>query len=380
MCFGEVIMNILVGHAGFYPHSGGGDKYVENIGRILADRGHKVTIFCVNIPKYKYSYIYKGMHVKRFDPIIASEVEPLVNTFKEKINNFDIVHLHNIQQLMIQTLFLRAKIHNIPTIITVHSDPIKDSYIGNLIKKMRWLIQCKWIFNSADRVIVLTKYYEELFKLKGIKRSMEVIPNGIDLKQFKERKIDLSRFNLPENKKIAFFIGRFTKQKGINYLLEAIPLVKSKDIAFALAGTGVLKEKMELLSKKLHIEEKVIFLGQISDEEKIGLYHKSDFIIIPSIFEGFPTVLLEAMACKKPVIITKINGIDKFVKNYNCGIIIPPRDNFEIANSIDKMMNLNLKELGENGYNHVINYDWNKIALDIEEVYNKAIIGKNKKR
>lgn len=372
-------MNILIGHAGFYPHSGGGDKYVENVGKILVERGHDVTIFCVDIPKYKYSYTHKGMYVKRFSPIIASEVEPIVNMFKEKIDDFDIVHLHNIQQLMIQTLFLRAKFHDIPTVITIHSDAIKDSYIGRIIKNIRWKTQCKWIINKSDKVIVLTKYYEELFKSRGISRKMEVIPNGIDLNQFEKESgnADISRFNLPKDKKFVFFIGRFTKQKGINYLIESIPLIK-EDIVIGLAGSGRLKKEFELLVKILDVGEKVRFFGNITESEKVALYNKSHFVVIPSVFEGLPTVLLEAMACKKPVIMTKINGIDELVEKYNCGITIPSKDYIAIAKAIDKMFTLDLDEVGRNGYANIGKYDWSEITSDIEVVYNNAIT--NKKR
>jgi glycosyltransferase involved in cell wall biosynthesis len=163
---------------------------------------------------------------------------------------------------------------------------------------------------------------------------------GVDLRHFKETKND------PYRKKLGFHskdivlgtVARLSEQKGHRYLIDAVKKVVRKypNIRVLFIGDGPLREKLEFQVHRLRLNATIQFLGFRSDiKELLGAL---DIFILPSLFEGLPNVILEAMACGKPVIATNVSGIPEVIVDHQTGILIPPKDSDAIAQAIFQML------------------------------------------
>ena len=143
-----------------------------------------------------------------------------------------------------------------------------------------------------------------------------------------------------------------------------------------VAGKGVEREKLEKLAVNLKLEGKVIFTGFVSEDEKWGLLKRCDVFVLPSLIEGHPITLIEAMACGKPVIATNIGPFPEIIKDGETGILIPVHSPIHLANAIIDLAKDGKKRLnmGEKARKEVENrFDIKKIASDYLKVYEAVI-------
>jgi glycosyltransferase involved in cell wall biosynthesis len=131
-------------------------------------------------------------------------------------------------------------------------------------------------------------------------------------------------------------VGVFEPYKGHTYLLEAIPLVKKKfsNIRFVLVGDGRTKKELEKLVQSRGLSEDVIFAGYYPQDQIIDAVGAFDIFVLPSLHEGLPYAILDAMSLGKPIVATKVGGIPEQINNGVSGILVPPRDSEELANAI----------------------------------------------
>ena len=129
-------------------------------------------------------------------------------------------------------------------------------------------------------------------------------------------------------------IARLSEQKGLNYLLDAMSLLTVKDIRLFIVGDGELRNELENKVKELHLQDSVTFLGYRKDiSECINSF---DFCVLPSVFEGFGLVAIEAFMSGKTLVATDIPGLNEVVTNKN-GILVPAKDPAALASAIDKL-------------------------------------------
>lgn len=134
-----------------------------------------------------------------------------------------------------------------------------------------------------------------------------------------------------------FSAGRLARQKGFVYLIEAARLLSGRraDLAFAIAGQGRLERELKQTVERFHLEPQFLFLGFV---ERVDPYLKGcDLFVLPSLFEGMPNAVMEAMALGKPVILTDVNGARELVEDGRSGIIVPPADAEALAAAIARL-------------------------------------------
>jgi len=179
------------------------------------------------------------------------------------------------------------------------------------------------------------------------------------------------------------FVGRINQRKGVDYLIDAIPKVLQnvKNIRFLLVGSGntvFYKQR----ARELGIEKYINFVGHVSHKEVSKYYASADIFILPSLYEGMPFVVLEAMAAGKPVISTNITGIPDIINNGHTGFLIDPKDVKAIVNRIIILAkNEKLREnLGNNGREHIKKFfNIETVAKQLLSVFEQAIIHHNEK-
>jgi len=237
-------------------------------------------------------------------------------------------------------------------IVTEHNLNLDEGFIKKLIKLI-----LSWF---TDKIIAVSggvrDYSIKIEKIKADK--LEVIYNGIDLTKFAFRgykPIDLANVK-------AVVVARLEKQKGHQYLIEALPLILKKYPNFVLniLGTGSLLADLKSQAGSLGLLNKVVFWEQQLEVEKI--LPQMDLFILPSVWEGLGIAILEAQAVGVPVLASNVGGIKEIVTDKKTGLLFEPKDPQGIFEAVDNLiLNPNLqKEIVDNAYNQVIK----KFSLD----------------
>ena len=319
---------------------------------------------------------------------------PLAAPFKisKDIKDYDIVHIHEHRQTLAIIASYFARKNNIPYIVQAHGSVLpffQKEGLKNLFDKVFGFK----ILHNASCVFALTEVEKEQYLKMGVDEDkIEIVPLGINLEEYENLPSYgkfRSKFNIDENDKLILFVGRIHEIKGLDLLLDAFNdlIVQSNEknslenidcssIKLAIVGPddGYLV-KLEEKVKEYSLEENVIITGPLYKEEKQEALVDCDLFVIPSKYESFTTSGLEAMACSKPLVLTKNNHIHDWVDG-NVGIAC--EDNKDsLREAIEKVLfDEELSQIfAENG-NKLIKekYNWDIINDQILEIYNKYLI------
>lgn len=189
---------------------------------------------------------------------------------------------------------------------------------------------------TAREVVILTvsravkAHWGGVFTDSG--PTMQVIHNGVDTEYFRPPDSRLQRDGDARDEFVLGTAGRLVSQKGLTYLLDAMPVViarSTKPIRLDVAGCGSQRASLEAQSARLGLQKHVRFLGPVSNMP--GFYQSIDAFVLPSLSEGLPGVVLEAMATSLPVVATDVGGTKEAVRDRVDGRIVPPRDSDALA-------------------------------------------------
>lgn len=215
------------------------------------------------------------------------------------------------------------------------------------------------LFKQSARIISLGGKLTEILRqhIRDAKK-ITVIANAVTLPVYQETKNKSEHLNV-------LFIGRFAHNKGIHILLKAIEELNAEGyenkICYQLGGKGPLYESY----KQKYRYENLHYLGFVSDDQLIDLYKHNDLFVLPTLFEGMPTVILEAMSYAMPVVVTDVGATAELVSEQN-GFLIKKNDVSDLKKAILAFYKLNeteRKKLSESSYSKVKNqFTWEKIA------------------
>ncbi|MFX0196739.1 MAG: glycosyltransferase [Candidatus Hodarchaeota archaeon] len=181
---------------------------------------------------------------------------------------------------------------------------------------------------TVSGVICVSKDLESRAKVFGAKNTV-VIPPPLDLKDFEEK--DFRR-----NDKEVISIAHLNPIKGMSYLIKAMKRIEEGKLI--IIGNGPEREKLELLSLDLGLSDRVFFLGWVNHSSEFWDYlMKATVFVLPSISEGLPKVLVEAMVAGLPIIATKVGGIPELIKDGINGLIVPPKNEMALAEALKKI-------------------------------------------
>jgi glycosyltransferase involved in cell wall biosynthesis len=210
--------------------------------------------------------------------------------------------------------------------------------------------------------------------------NVEVIHNGVDLRRFADRPPSIPNtlrreLGIDDSSPVIGSIGAILPEKGYRYLIEAAPhiLKAFPSMRFVVAGTvydGDLYESLRKRLKSLGIEQSFHFLGFRADIPE--LMHSLDLLVVPSLVEAFPTVILEAMAAGKPAVATRCGGTQEIIVEGETGLTVPPRDGHDLAAAIIKLVSDKalLQAMGRAGKKRVAGcFDGDVFAKKFEKLY-----------
>jgi glycosyltransferase involved in cell wall biosynthesis len=205
-------------------------------------------------------------------------------------------------------------------------------------KKALLHCQLRLIAAGVDRYLAVSHgVAQRISRLLGLpNEKIQVVHNGICLRPFNRQARDSLRSTLSRNTGLPIILttARLEEQKGLRYLLEAAAQVP--EALFVLAGEGSERGRLEAQARESGIEDRIIFLGY--REDIADLLASCDLFVLPSLFEGFPLSILEAMAAGKPVITTAIDGNDEAIVNGETGLLVAPGDPPALAEAIKALL------------------------------------------
>ena len=350
----------------------------------ISEMGHNVTIYTTDLDFSNGSNKFnkKLPRIEKFEKFLINRTHVwfslklfFVNTSMSKeIENDkpDIIHTIGLRSFQSIIAWRVSKKLNIPLVVsdqgglTTHPFLAESGFFLKTLYKIQDFF-IKKIINDASVISVANEYEQKIFSSLNKKSRIEIIRNGVNLKKL------VSKHNFKEkyqiNSNFILFVGRFSKSKGIETLINAFSIVKNKlkDSNIHLVIMGVdfgYQAEMEKLIKKLNLSEEIKVIKNPPRDDVISAYGESEFLVLPSQWELSPLVPLESFAFKKPVISTNSHGIPYTVQNNKNGILVEPENSFELSNAIVKLLNdTELREkLGQSGYNFV-NEECNCVSM-----------------
>lgn len=248
----------------------------------------------------------------------------------------DLIHAHGIMPDGFAAALL-GKMLRIPVICTAHgSDVFVYPYRDPLT-----MLATRWTLRSVERIVTVSQALkDEITEMAGPILA-DVVPNGVDLQKFypigKEQ--TKRRCGIASNAFVFIYVGGLVPGKGLEYLLEALSgLAAHRKAALYLVGDGVLRRDLEERARALRVADKIIFTGAKRHEEIPLWMNMADCLILPSLHEGFGCVLLEASACKCPIIATRVGGIPDIINHGENGILVEPKDAKGLADAMGLMI------------------------------------------
>jgi 1,2-diacylglycerol 3-alpha-glucosyltransferase len=298
---------------------------------LLTARGHKVIFLAGKSPNNPDSGPYGIFDVFRFRSMPAPFFNGLflgVPTRRQIMKvlrwaDIDIVHIV-LPLPSALTALAAARALDIP--VVMHSKMQPENVLLNLPRFIpkNWLNgllyrYAHWLYRKAQAVIFPTDFARQFFAtLEG--PAINIISNGIDTNVFRE--LDpgdfIARFNLPRDHKKLLYVGRLHPEKNVRSFIRAAPLIlrRHPQAHFLIVGAGREDTKLKRLASHLGISEHVKFFGQLRGRDLVEAYNACDLFVLPSYAEIQPVVVLEAMACGKPLLISDSceNGAAYFTK------------------------------------------------------------------
>jgi len=374
-------MRILQVSPYFHPYVGGQERYVRSLARALVDRGHHVEVLTSNFPRGEKCEVIDGIRVRRFDILCRPLNNPVCRMLPFHMTkcyeDFDVVHIHNEHAATSLYYTILRSHRKIPLVATCHGQLKFDNFAKDLTERVYNRIVGSRVLRKADKVIALSNSDKKYLISLGVPlEEISVIPNGVDLAKYNFQQDDRPKSLLFDGKQVVLFVGPLLKRKGPQILVRAIPLIirGHSDVVFVFVGKGNFKEETKKLAKRLDVKQYTYFTGYLSDGQLDYLYRRSDVFVLPSISEGLPYTVLDALAFSKPIVSTSLPSLKEYLGT--SALLVPPRDFEALAHAVTSLLDDEglCRALGVKGHRLVETYfRWDVVVEKVLDVYHEVL-------
>ena len=370
---------------------GGLSRHVEGLSRALADTGHEVHVVTLDFPGAPYEEEHGSLYIHRVAVDIPT---PTFHTWVLLFNHFfekragqlarrygapDIIHTHD--WLTVSGGVAAKHLLRVPLVMTFHStEASRSSHSPSpesaMVEGLEW-----WGSFEAARVIAVSGWMksEVVSMFKTPTSKVADIPNAVDPLKF-EGPVDTrairEKWGVKEGERLITAVGRFTSQKGFDDLIRAYPAIKRSIPAsrLLLIGDGYMRGELESLAERVQVKENTTFAGFVSDAELVGALRSSDVVAVPSRFEPFGIIALEAMASGVPVVVSRVGGLAEIVEDTVDGLEVEPNSPSSIAEATVKVLSDRelASRLAQKGREKAKVYSWENAARRTLETYQEA--------
>jgi len=372
---------------------GGIAPHVHDLSRELSRRGMSVDVITCDFPGTAEEEEIDGVRVHRVDSykfpttdfaswafmMNANLKRRAFEILRPKRGLAQIIHAHD-WLAAVAAIGLKHVLRT-PLVATIHST--EQGRRGGIHTDYQRMIHQteSWLTHEAWRVICCSGYMaSEVSSAFGLPReNIQVIPNGVDPTNFARpfSKDDLRRRYADPTEKLVLYVGRLVYEKGVGVLISAVPRVLSKvNAKFVIVGDGYMRDDLSREARRVGVADKVFFTGFLDDDTAKALYRCADVCVVPSLYEPFGIVALEAMASGTPVVATNVGGLGEIVDHGRTGVHVFPNDPDSLAWGILRVLTAEelSKALAPNAYEKALRvYSWKRIAEMTERVYRQVL-------
>jgi len=352
----------------YFPPKGQGGTEIATyfIAEQLARRGHNVHVITTLVDGLPNEIYEKGFYIHRIPRIkvrifgILFFWHAIIRTIR-KIDP-DLVHAQSLSSGM--PALLSKKLLKIPYVVWGQGS---DVYFP----KGYLLLNPKTIIKNADAAIALTENMKRAMQ-EFCHRDIFVVPNGISIAD----RGDGTNIAAAHGKSI-LYVGRLEPVKGVRYLISAMTRVHEAipDARLVIIGDGTERAMLEALSAKLGLHTCVQFGGEVPHGEVLSFMEQADVFVLPSLSEGFPMVIVEALSCGLPVVASRVGGVPEILTNETNGYLVEAKDEGALAESIlvllqDEHMR---KKISDANKELVKKYSWENVIIRLEKIFELSI-------
>lgn len=248
--------------------------------------------------------------------------------------------------------------------------PIVFTYHNSVITHKKLM---SILLNSSDHFILVTDISNKNNIINKYAEKITIISNGFDPEAMSNKDMVVSRsdLGLPIEKKIILSIGNLLEVKGHIYLIDSINIMKSNNILSLIIGDGPLKSQLLTRIDSLNLDDKIRLVGQQPHNDISRWISASDIVVLPSLSEGNPTVMFEALGCGKPFIGTRVGGVPEVITSDDYGLLVEPANPEDLAEKI--MIALDREWDQKKILDYAAQYTWENIAKQIMGVYERVL-------
>jgi glycogen synthase len=385
-------LKVLILSWEFPPNIVGGlSRHVVGLATHLSEQGHEVHVLTAgkhNLPSFEVMngiIVHRVRPVNEYDDHFLSWIAGLNMAMAFKADqlveeiDFDLIHAHD--WLVGAAAISLKELLEIPLLTTIHAT--EHGRNNGIYTEMQQFIHEKeqQLIIESDQIIVCSEYMKDelnrVFLLQN--KNITVIPNGIEPLTVKKKIAEV----IPElaDKKYIFSIGRIVEEKGFETIIEAAAIAKEKkqNFIFVIAGKGPMLTEYQNQVIVRGLEGYVSFIGYVTDEQRNALIEACELAVIPSLYEPFGIVVLEAMALGKPTVVSNTGGMKGIIKHLQTGMLMVPGNPKSLLEQIEFLLNQpeKAKEIGSKGKQIVQSlYGWKRIAAETSRIMKDTLLRK----
>ncbi|RJP24069.1 MAG: glycosyltransferase [Candidatus Abyssobacteria bacterium SURF_5] len=368
-------MKILHVYKDYYPPVVGGiEKHIAQVCNHLKKK-HEVQVLVCNRGFSTEIEHVDGVRVVKVGQLGRLQSAPIPPAFALWLRRLeaDILHFH-LPNPTCELSYLLARPPG-AVVATYHSDIVRQEFL------LRFYSPFLRSFLRKTRLILPTSpvYAEGSLYLREFAHKCRVVPLGVDTHLFDSIspvKEEVNALHVRYGQEFILFVGKLRYYKGLQFLIRAMPRIP---VPLVIVGTGPMEDELKGLAILNGVKEKVHFAGEVSDMDLAAYYHACSLFVLPSIYrsEAYGLVQLEAHACGKPVVSTRLGtGVEYVNLHLKTGCVVPPADPDALAAAIESLLNdpKRRQEMGEFARQRVCDeFDLDRMFHKIEDVYQEAL-------
>jgi glycogen synthase len=376
---------------------GGLGRHVHALATSLVAAGHHVTVVTRHAPGAPLEEYAEGVRIVRApeDPPLFPLATPTLLAWTMAFNHtltraalraadtgeYDVVHAHD--WLVTHTAVTLAEHLMVPLVATIHATEAGRHQgwlpedLNKSIHSVEW-----WLGHQASRVLVCSSYMKwEVTRLLDLPQDLvDVIPNGVDGKvwQAPPQAVKEARTRFAGDGPLVGFAGRLVYEKGVQHLVDAVPQLRDEHpgVRVVIAGDGPYRGELQEAARKLKLGRSVSFIGFLSERELPAVLAATDATVVPSLYEPFGMVALEAIAAGAPLAVAATGGLAEIVEPGVTGVTFPHSDPEALAGAVGTLLAepIRAKEMGQRALSMVSErYGWQTIASRTADSYEAAL-------
>jgi len=391
--------------------TGGMNVYVAELTRELGREGIHVDVFTrsqdEHVPHVMHNLGYgnRVVHIPAGPeyPLPKPELAGHIPTFAREIQrwaaekqiHYDLIHSHYWMSGVAAGLLKET--WNVPVLQMFHTLALMKNRIAQSPAEIEGEYRIngeRQVMQSVEKIVAATQAEEAQLQLlyQVPREKIAIIPPGVDIGRFYPIPVDEAKEVIGQGKcpRLLLFVGRIEPLKGIDTLIRALAILRRNGVmdheCYSLAIIGGEPDappedmtaemiRLKTLCHELDLDDLVVFLGKRAQETLPYYYSAAEILIMPSHYESFGMVALEAMACGTPVVASQLGGLPFLVQDGITGFVVPGGDDEILARTLEKLIkDPELREkLGKQAAEYAHFYSWDKIASRVKSIYEELV-------